>query len=120
MVKLTKTNPNLKVIVASLKEKSYTEDAAIWKDIAKRLERPTRKTAEVNISDINRYTSPDEVIIVPGKVLGNGTLEHKVDVAAMSFSKSAEEKISTAGGECMDILEVIEKNPKGSGIRIME
>jgi large subunit ribosomal protein L18e len=120
MVKLTKTNPNLKMIVASLKEKSYTEDAAIWKDIAKRLERPTRKTAEVNISDINRYTSPDEVIIVPGKVLGNGTLEHKVDVAAMSFSKSAEEKIATAGGVCMDILEVIEKNPKGSGIRIME
>jgi large subunit ribosomal protein L18e len=120
MVKLTKTNPNLKVIVASLKEKSYTEDAAIWKDSAKRLERPTRKTAEVNISDINRYTSPDEVIIVPGKVLGNGTLEHKVDVAAMSFSKSAEEKIATAGGESMDILEVLEKNPKGSGIRIME
>jgi large subunit ribosomal protein L18e len=37
----------------------------------------------------------------------------------MSFSKTAEEKISTAGGECMDILEVVEKNPKGSKIRIM-
>ena len=120
MVKLTKTNPNLKMIVASLKEKSYKEDAAIWKDIAKRLEKPTRQTAEVNISDINRHTSPDEIIIVPGKVLGNGILDHKVKVAAMSFSKSAEEKIATAGGECMDILEVLEKNPKGSGIRIME
>jgi large subunit ribosomal protein L18e len=120
MVKLTKTNPNLKMIVASLKEKSYKEDAAIWKDIAKRLEKPTRQTAEVNISDINRHTSPDETIIVPGKVLGNGILEHKVKVAAMSFSKSAEEKIATAGGESMDILEVLEKNPKGSGIRIME
>ena len=120
MVKLTKTNPNLKVIVASLKEKSYTEDATIWKDIAKRLERPTRQTAEVNISDINRHTSPDEMIIVPGKVLGNGSIGHKVQVAAMSFSKTAEEKISTAGGECMDILEVVEKNPKGSKIRIME
>jgi large subunit ribosomal protein L18e len=120
MVKLTKTNPNIKEIVASLKEKSYTEDAAIWKDIAKRLERPTRKSAEVNISDINRHTSPDELILVPGKVLGNGTLDHKVNVAAMSFSKSAEEKIATAGGECMAILEVVDKNPKGSGIRIME
>jgi len=120
MVKLTKTNPKLLEIVASLKQKSYTEDAAIWKDIAKRLERPTRKTAEVNISDINRYTSADEIILVPGKVLGSGNLEHKVNVAAMSFSKSAEEKISTAGGECMDILEVIEKYPKGSGIKIME
>src|SRR5664280_1332808 len=117
MVKFTKTNPNMKVIVASLKEKSYTEDAAIWKDVAKRLEKPTRQSAEVNISDINRYTTPDEMVLVPGKVLGNGTLDHKVKVAAMSFSKSAEEKIATAGGECMDILEVVEKNPKGSGIR---
>ncbi len=120
MVKVTKTNPQILKIVASLKQKSYTEDAAIWKDIAKRLSGPTRRNAEVNISDINRYTSPDEIVLVPGKVLGNGILEHKVNVAAMSFSKSAEEKISTAGGECMDILEVIEKYPKGSGIRIME
>jgi len=35
MVKVTKTNPNMKVIVASLKEKSYTEDAAIWKGYRK-------------------------------------------------------------------------------------
>jgi large subunit ribosomal protein L18e len=120
MVKITKTNPEIKKIVLSLKEQSRKEDAAIWKDIAKRLERPTRNTAEVNISDINRHSSPDEMILVPGKVLGNGTLDHKVNVAAMSFSTSAEEKISTAGGECMAILEAIEKNPKGNGIRIME
>ncbi|MDD3985854.1 MAG: 50S ribosomal protein L18e [Methanobacterium sp.] len=120
MVKLTKTNPNLKKIMVTLKEKSYSEDAAIWKDIAKRLERPTRKTAEVNISDINRYTSPDEIILVPGKVLGNGSLDHKVKVAALSFSKSAEEKIATTGGECMNILDVVEENPKGSKIRIIE
>src|SRR5664279_6279976 len=83
MVKITKTNPNMKVIVASLKEKSYTEDAAIWKDIAKRLEKPTRQSAEVNISDINRYTFPDEMIVVPGKVLGNGSIDHKVQVLSL-------------------------------------
>lgn len=120
MVKLTKTNPNLKKIAASLKEKSNAENAAIWKDIAKKILKPTRTAAEVNISEINRHTSADEVIVVPGKVLGNGTLDHKVDVAAMSFSASAEEKIQTAGGQCMDILEVAEKNPKGTGIKIMQ
>ena len=120
MVKLTKTNPEIKKIVLSLKQQAKKEDAAIWKDIAKRLERPTRNTAEVNISDINRHSSPDELILVPGKVLGNGTLDHKVKVAAMSFSASAEEKIATAGVECMAILEVMDKNPKGNDIRIME
>ena len=120
MVKLTKTNPEILKIADSLKEKSKKEDAAIWKVIANKLVRPTRKTAEVNISDINRHTSPDEIVLVPGKVLGNGQLDHKVKVAAMSFSTGAEEKIATAGGECMAILEVAEKNPKGTGIRIME
>ena len=37
-----------------------------------------KKTAEVNISEINRHTSPDEMVLVPGKVLGNGILDHKV------------------------------------------
>ena len=120
MVKVTKTNPEIKAIVAGLKEKSKKEDAAIWNDIAKKLLRPTRNTAEVNISDINRHTSPDEIVLVPGKVLGNGNLDHKVSVAAMSFSAGAEEKIATAGGECLAILEIAEKNPKGSKIRIME
>jgi large subunit ribosomal protein L18e len=120
MVKLTKTNPNLLNMLSCLKKKSYKEEVAIWKDIAKRLERSTRRQAEVNISDINRYTSPDETILVPGKVLGSGNLDHKVKVAALNFSKGAAEKIVTAGGECMDILEVAEKNPKGTGIKIIE
>ena len=120
MVKLTKTNPNLRKLLGSLKRKSNEEDVAIWRDIAKRLERSTRRQAEVNISDINRHTAADETILVPGKVLGSGVLDHKVQVAALNFSQAAVEKIIMAGGECMEILEVVEKNPKGSGIKIIE
>jgi large subunit ribosomal protein L18e len=120
MAKLTKTNPKIIKIIGSLKEKSYQEDVAIWKDFAKRLERSNRRKAEVNLSQINRYTSPDEIVLVPGKVLGSGILDHKVQVAALSFSSTAKEKIGTAGGECLEIAEVMEKNPKGSGIRIIE
>ena len=119
-MKLTKTNPKIIELIKNLKEKSYQEDVKIWKDIAKRLERSNRRHAEVNISKINRYSSPDETILVPGKILGSGQLNHKVNVVAMGFSKKAEEKIDAAGGKCLNITEILDENPKGSKIRIIE
>jgi large subunit ribosomal protein L18e len=98
-MKLTKTNPKLIELIGNLKVKSYQEDVKIWKDIAKRLERSNRRHAEVNISKINRHSSPDETILVPGKILGSGKLDHKVNVVALGFSKKAEEKIGAAGGK---------------------
>lgn len=119
-MKLTKTNPKLIEIIGNLKHKSYQEDVKIWKDIAKRLERSNRRYAEVNISKINRHSSPDETILVPGKILGSGQLDHKVNVVALGFSKKAEAKIDAAGGKCLNITEILDENPKGSKIRIIE
>jgi len=119
-MKLTKTNPKITELIGNLKEKSYREEVNIWKNVAKKLERSKRRYAEVNISQINRHSSPDETILVPGKILGSGELDHKVNVVAPDFSKRAEEKIDAAGGKCLDILEILDENPKGSKIRIIE
>jgi large subunit ribosomal protein L18e len=115
-----KTNPQINQLIQILKEKSYQEETPLWRDLARKLEKSTRSRAEVNISRINRYSSPDETILVPGKVLGSGALDHKVQVAALDFSQQAAEKIIEAGGECLDITILVEKNPQGSGVRIIE
>ena len=112
--KVIKTNPNLIELINKLYEQSS------WKDVAQRLERSNRRTAEVNLSDIARHAEAGETILVPGKVLSNGNLENKVDVVALKFSAKAQEKIEAAGGECISIEEIMESNPKGSNIRIME
>ncbi|HMK54536.1 MAG TPA: 50S ribosomal protein L18e [Methanobacteriaceae archaeon] len=117
---MTKTNPQITQLVKILKEKSYQEKAAVWKKLAQRLEKPTRQSAEVNISRINRYSTPDETVLVPGKVLGSGSLDHKVRVVALDFSQSAADKILSAGGECLDINQLLEENPQGNGVRIIE
>jgi large subunit ribosomal protein L18e len=39
---------------------------------------------------------------------------------ALDFSQSAAEKIIAAGGECLDINQLLEENPQGSGVRIIE
>ncbi len=115
-----KTNPQLNQLINILKEKAYQEEVPLWKDLARRLSKPTRRHAEVNISRINRHTSEDETVLVPGKVLGSGALDHKVQVAALDFSQTAVEKIINAGGKCLDITLLIEENPKGSRIKIIE
>jgi large subunit ribosomal protein L18e len=117
---IQKTNPKLTGLIKSLKENSYQKEAPIWKDVSRRLERSTRRQAEVNLSQLNRYTSVDELVLVPGKILGSGVLDHKIQVAALSFSSLAREKIETAGGECLTIIQLMESNPKGSGVRIIE
>ena len=118
--KVIKTNPNLIELINKLYEQSRNENVAIWKDVARRLERSNRRTAEVNLSDISRYAEAGETVLVPGKVLSNGDLKDKVDVVAFNFSAKAREKIESAGGECISIDKIMEINPKGSNIRIME
>lgn len=114
-----KTNPQLINLIIMLKETARKNEANIWHDIAKKLESPTKNYAEVNISKINRYANESETILVPGKVLGTGSLEQPVKIAALNFSKSALGKIREAQGSCMTIEELMTTNPKGSRIRIL-
>jgi len=121
MSKMTnrKTNPRLTTLIALLKATSRENDVNIWRDIADRLEAPSRNYAEVNLSKINRYAADGETIIVPGKVLGTGMVEMSVTVAALNFSESASAKIREAQGECMSIEQLISANPTGSRVRIL-
>lgn len=114
-----KTNPVLLDLITVLKTQSREKGVALWRDIALRLERPTRHLSEVNLSKINRYTKEDELLLIPGKVLGSGDIGHKLTVVALGFSESAREKITAAGGTCLSIEQLMDTNPKGSGVRII-
>ena len=115
-----KTNPRIPLLIDALKEKARSNDAPIWRDMAKRLETPGRNYAAVNLSKINRHSDESEMIIVPGKVLGAGSLAHAVTIAAVGFSATAQEKITNAGGKYMTIEQMMDENPKGSKIKILK
>mgnify|MGYP001575128374 FL=1 len=115
MRKITKSNPLLLDLVTELKKTSTSKKAKIWKAVADELLKPTRKMREVNIDKINRVTKENDVIVIPGKVLGKGSLDHKVTVSAFNFSESARKKLNNI----LTIQELLKKNPKGSGVRII-
>ncbi len=114
-----KTNPNLATLIDELLVAAAKNNAAVWKDIAERIAKPRRLYAAVNVSKIERYAKENEYVVVPGKVLGGGSISKPVKVAALSFSETARRKITEAGGECLRISELIKINPSGSNVRIM-
>lgn len=120
MKKLKSTNPELLTVIRSLRKKARDSDAPIWRDVAQRLSSPRRERVAVNLSRLNRHTKAKETVVVPGKVLGAGNLEHSISVAAFSFSSQARSKIFNAKGKCLSIPELLEANPKGSNVKIME
>ena len=64
-----KTNPVLVALISDLKKAERETGSAIWRDIAVRLEKPSRNWAETNLSRLERYANEGETILVPGKVL---------------------------------------------------
>lgn len=113
------TNVYLRRLISELRKASRKEKAPIWKDVAEKLAKPRRRKIEVNISDINRHAKAGETVVVPGVVMAAGELDKDVNVAAWRFTGTAKKKIEKAKGKTLTITELVEKNPKGSKVKIM-
>lgn len=116
-MKVREKNPVLKKTIEELYRKGIKYP--VWKSVAKALNKPRRKRYEVNLYKIEKFTHEKETVVVPGVVLGSGEINKPVIIAALRFTQEARKKIENVGGKCMSILEMAEKNPKGSGIKII-
>ncbi len=113
------TNVTVRKLIRELRKASNQNNVRIWDYVADLLEKPSRQRIVVNVSKINRYSSAGGYVVVPGKVLGAGTISKPVTVAALSFSQKALEKILGAGGVAISISDLVKLNPKGSGVRVV-
>jgi large subunit ribosomal protein L18e len=113
----SKNNPVLNSLVDDL----IKEKRAIWKRLAKELSRSRRMRVEVNLSKIDHYAQEGSTIVVPGIVLGSGTISKKgMTVAAFRFSASAKKLIREAQGNVLTIENLKKSNPEGKGIMILK
>ena len=113
------TNPLLDNLIMELKKRSSEQAVNLWKRIAADLEKPTRQRRVVNLSRINRHTKENEIVVVPGKVLGSGSLNHKLTISAYQFSDQAKDKIEKAGEKIVSLMELSSVKPNGKKIKIM-
>ena len=109
------TNQELNNLIDELRQLSLSQKVPFWKRIAKDLAKPTRQRRNINLSRINRYTKSNDIVVIPGKVLGTGEPNEKVTVAAWQFSQSAKEKLK----KNITIKELMKKNPKAKKLKII-
>ena len=113
-------NQTLIDTIKALEDASKESGKALWKAIAKELDKPKRIRAVVNLSRIDRHTNEGDIVAVPGKVLAAGNLSKGVKIAAFNFSEGAVEKIKAAKGDHMSLIELLESGVETSQIRIMK
>ena len=108
------------------KTDSYISETALaaknqkaWISIAQAVSGSRRNYSSVNLDRINEESENGDVVIIPGKVLGNGELNKKVKICALYFSTSAMHKIKNAKSEMVTIIEEIKANPSAKGVKII-
>lgn len=114
-----RSDPSRVELIGKLEEKARDDETSLWRAVARELSRSRKDRREVNIHRINKYSTEGETVVVPGKVLGDGRLDHKINVAAYRFTDSAVEKINAVGGKTMTLDELMKENPGGSGIKLI-
>ena len=113
------TNPQLINLISNLRKQSREQDAPIWADVADYLAHTRSQRVVINLSNINRHTEKADVVVVPGKILGTGNLNHALTIAAFGLSGKAKEKLRAAKAKYWSLPELVEKNPTGTNVKII-
>jgi large subunit ribosomal protein L18e len=106
-------------IIWGLRNAFKKNKAPIWRALQDELAGPRSNRREINVRRLAEITKADEVVVVPGKVLGTGNLGHKLTVCAFSISETAAKKIVESGGKVMAFDDLINDYPDGKGVRII-
>jgi large subunit ribosomal protein L18e len=103
----------------SLRSAFKRSKAPIWRALQEELAGPRANRREINVRRLAEISKADEVVVIPGKVLGTGSLGHKLTVCAFSISQTAAKKIIQSGGTVLTFDDLINKHPDGKGVRII-
>jgi large subunit ribosomal protein L18e len=93
--------------------------AQIWKALEYELSSRRSNRREVNVGRLSDITKDGDVVIIPGKLLGSGVIDHKLTICTFSISEGAAKKTLEAGGKIITLDRLIEKYPDGKGVRII-
>ena len=104
-------------MIKDLKQASKKNEAPIWSRLADLALKPSSRKI-VNLTRINKTTKDNDVLFVPGKVLGTGNISHKIILSSFSISTTAAKKIIQTGGTIMTYSDMIKKYPTGKGVMI--
>ena len=113
------TNQVVIQMAKTLRVASKKNNAPIWERLADLVLKPTRARRVINLGQLDKFVSDNDVIFVPGKVLGTGKLSHKITLCSFSISTTGAKKITESGGKILGISQLIKDHPTGKGVKII-
>lgn len=116
---IRKESSELRRTLLELRRAAKAHGAPIWGDVAEKLARPRHAHPPVNVGHLERLAGADETLVVPGKLLADGSLTKPLTVAAFQYSAEARAKIHAAGGKALTIDELLKARPAGAGVRLL-
>jgi len=102
-----------------LKGASKKNNAPIWSRLAELALKPSSARRTINIGQIDKFVKDNDVIVVPGKVLGTGNISHKITLCSFSISNTGAKKVLQSGGKILNFSELIKSHPTGKGVTII-
>ncbi|MDE1810721.1 MAG: 50S ribosomal protein L18e [Candidatus Micrarchaeota archaeon] len=106
-MKLNIEKTQLKDWLATLSEASKGERYAnLWKRVYRLSAVPARRRHSVNLYKVNENTEEGANVIVPGKVLSIGPMDHKVTISAIEFSAQALAALKEANCKIVPLREM--------------
>jgi len=113
------TNQVVIQMAKELEAASKRNKAPIWSKLAEMSLKPSRARRVLNLGQIDKFVKDNDVVVVPGKVLGTGNISHKITLCSFSISTTGAKKITASGGKVVDFTHLIKNNPTGKGVKIV-
>ena len=115
---MKRKNTVLQSLIHRLLNQSKEDNIPLWKAVAEYLSKPARNQPQKNIVELDKQGSEDEILVVPGKVLGIGRTSKSLTVVAYKFSNSAKKHLEE-NGQTMTIEEALDEYPKAKNMRLL-
>jgi large subunit ribosomal protein L18e len=114
-----KDNASRLRLAHSLANHAKESKQSIWQVVSRKVGGPRQNRSLVNVGEISRSTKDGSKVLVAGKVLGAGEIDHKVIVGAYSFSEGARSKISKSGGKCSSLQDFMSEHKSVKNVVIL-
>lgn len=95
--------------IAEIKAGAGSKNPKMAKYLVRLISKPKRKRIGVNIAKLEKFSKDGENVIVPGKVLGRGSMTKKINVAAVGYSEEAAGKLEGAQCTLLGFKEMLKK-----------
>ena len=113
------TNQVVIQMAKELRGASKKNNAPIWLKLAELALKPSRSRRVINLGQLDKFVNDNDVVVVPGKVLGTGNISHKITLCSFSISTTGAKKVTQSGGKLVDFAHLIKNHPTGKGVKII-